>query len=90
MIEDLTRALTCAYDLTQLTTREGDVLSVNKDDWCARVRQDWPATTEDQCGELYVFLAEEVAETGSLRCSVWQLAHAIEHVLVKRDLGTRH
>lgn len=89
MINDLIRAITCAYDLTQLIEVKGDEFLVDQRLWCGRVQRDWPTATEEQCYHLYIFLLEEVVLSGSLRCSIWTLAHAIEHELVKEE-GTRH
>lgn len=91
MIADLIRAITCAHDLTLLVEIKGEEMLVDKRLWCARLQQDWPTATEEQCAGLYLFLIDELVLSGSLRCSVWQLAHAIEHELVKGDMeGTRH
>lgn len=89
MINDLIRAITCAHDLTHLVEIKGKEMLVDKHLWCARLQQDWPRATEEQCAALYLFLVYELAISGSLRRSVWQLAHAIEHELVKEE-GTRH
>lgn len=89
VIGELTQALICAYELTLLATIDGDTVTVEEDQWCASIRVHFPRATDDQCFGLSVSLASELAITGSLRCSVWQLAHAIEHELVKEE-GTRH